>query len=500
MRDLKIILMVPPGGYYAERWSGGVSMPPLGIGYVAAVLGKGGYHVEILDCHVLKLSDRDIVAELRSRRPDMVGLTFTTENRFEAFETARMIRSVLPECHLTAGGPHVSLAGLDTMEGVAALDSVVIGEGEHTMVHLADCLGARGGPKGFKKIPGLIFRTEDGVLESTGIADKINNLDTIPFPARHLYPPVEKYNFKFDVPGHGIRRFSNLMTSRGCPANCNFCATPRVWGRKVRMRSPENILAEMENLVKDHGAEAFWFFDDTFNCNPHRVEQLCDLMIERGFNHMPWFCEIRVDVMSRPLLEKMKQAGCYTIGFGVESGSQRILDDVIRKNLKLEKVYELYEWCRELDVVANPFFIISHPTETWQEAQQTMSMIRHFKQNAHVSMAFLHVYPGTELEQIARQNGTLPPDFKWHQAGRKDVKTLASAQGNVPIFLDKLAWTQISDILFEWASMQNYSVLRKIPRVLRSIKSFDDFKRYCVMGWRYILKRLDKAAKGKSKS
>ena len=140
-------------------------------------------------------------------------------------------------------------------------------------------------------------------------------------------------------------------------------------------------------------------------------------------------------------------------------------------------------------MIANPFFIISHPTETWDEAQQTLSMIRNFKENAHVSMAFLHVYPGTDLEETARENGTLPEDFKWYQ-DRKDVKTLASAQGNVPIFLDKLSWSQISDILFEWAGMQNYSVLRKIPKVLKSIRSFSDFQRYAVMGWRYMLKKI----------
>ena len=190
--------------------------------------------------------------------------------------------------------------------------------------------------------------------------------------------------------------------------------------------------------------------------------------------------------MTRDLLAKMKTAGCYTVGFGVESGSQRILDEVIGKNLKLEKVDELYSWCRELDVVANPFFIISHPTETLEEARQTLEAIRRFKDHSHVSMAFLHVYPGTELEVTARQNGTLPADFKWHQPDRPDVKTLPSAQGNVPIFMDRLTWKQISEILIEWAAMQQYSVLKKIPKVIRSVRSWQDVRRYAVMGWVYI--------------
>lgn len=489
MKGLKVLLIVPPGGYYAERWSGGVLMPPLGIGYVAAMLERSRHDVAILDAHVQGMTEKDIARELLAYRPDIAGVTFTTENRFEAFRTAELIRETLPECHVTAGGPHVSLAGEDTLEGIAAFDSVVVGEGEETMVNLADCLADTSNIQALSRVPGLVFRDSDNRHIRTEPSQRIQDLDALPFPARHLYPPPEQYNFRFDVPGHGMKRFSNLMTSRGCPANCNFCATPKVWGRKVRMRSPENIIEEMEAMVRDQGAEAFWFFDDTFNSNPRRVEKLCDLMIERGLHTMPWFCEVRVDVMSRELLERMKAAGCYTIGFGVESGSQRILDEVIHKNLKLEKVYELYDWCRELDVIANPFFIISHPTETWEEARETLAMIRRFREKAHVSMAFLHVYPGTDLEKTARENGTLPADFKWYQQ-RNDVKTLASAQGNVPIFLDRLTWSQISDILFEWAGMQNFSVLRKIPKVLKSIRNWNDFKRYSIMGWRYLLRRF----------
>ncbi len=465
-------------------------MPPLGIGYVAAMAEQAGYPVRILDAHVNGMDHRAIQDVLLDYHPDIVGLTFTTENRFPAFEVATLVKSVLPDCHVTAGGPHVSLAAEDTLEGITAFDSVVIGEGEITFCELLEAV-SKGRISDLERVAGIAFRDADGNIRRTPPRERISDLNSIPPPARHLYPPPEKYNFKFEVPGKGVRRFTNIMTSRGCPAACNFCATPKVWGRKVRMRSPENIIAEIDDAVKNQGAEALWFFDDTFNTSPNRVRKICRLIQSRGYD-LPWFCEVRVDLMSRELLEIMRDAGCYTIGFGVESGSQRILDEVIGKNLRLEKVHELYAWCKELGVIANPFFIISHPTETWEEAQTTMRLIREFKENAHVSMAFLHVYPGTALEQTARQNGTLPPDFKWHQADRKDVKTLASAQGNVPIFLDKLTWSQVSDLLFEWAEMQNYSVWRKIPKVLKSIRSWSDIKQYSTMGFRYLNRLLFK--------
>ena len=248
-------------------------------------------------------------------------------------------------------------------------------------------------------------------------------------------------------------------------------------------------MAEIETLREQGFTEALWFFDDTFNTSPKRLEQLCKLMKERHLD-LPWFCEVRVDCLSRPLLETMKDAGCFTIGFGVESGSQRILDDVIKKNLRLEKVLEVYKWCKDLEIVANPFFILSHPTETWEEAQKTLELMRFFKEGAHVSIALLHVYPGTELEKTARENGTLPPDFKWHQTHRTDVKTLPSAQGNVPIFLDKLNWSQLSDILFEWVDSHKYSIWRKIPKIISSIHTLEDFKCYATMGIRYLRRRF----------
>lgn len=487
---MKILLIVPPGGYYAERWSGGVLMPPLGIGYVAASLEKTPHEVQLLDAHVGGMTDSDVQKFVASEKPDLVGLTFTTENRFEAFATARAIKDAAPNCHLTAGGPHVSLAALDTMNGVSVFDSLVAGEGEVTMVELVEALAA-GRKKDLTRVNGLVFREESGRICVNPGRDRIMDLDAIPFPARHLYPPMSDYHFQFEVPGKGIRQFSNLMTSRGCPCACNFCATPKVWGRQVRMRSPENIISEIDLMIEQQGAQALWFFDDTFNSSPNRVRQLCRLFKERRYD-LPWFCEVRVDQMTKDLLIEMQDAGCYTIGFGVESGSQRILDDVIGKHLQLEKVHELYQWCQETGVIANPFFILSHPTETWTEAQQTLDLIRLFKKNAQVSMAFMHVYPGTELERVAREIGTLPADFKWYQENRTDVKTLPSAQGNVPIFLDKLTWSQVSDLLFEWAEMQHYSVWRKIPNVLRSIRSFDDVIRYGIMGWRYLRRRIFK--------
>jgi radical SAM superfamily enzyme YgiQ (UPF0313 family) len=496
LETCQVLLIIPPGGYYAERWSKGSLMPPLGVGYVAASLEAAGIRTAILDAHVEGLSHKQIAERLRQAAPRIVGVTFTTETRFEGFAVLRLARKELPRALVVAGGPHVSLAAEDTLRHIPEVDAVVRGEGEQTAVELA--LHYLQGD-GLEGVAGVSHRRNGQIIHEPD-RPAIRELDSIPFPARHLYPPPERYNFRFEVPGRGLVRFSNLMTSRGCPFSCNFCASPIMWGRRCRMRSPENIIAEIEQLREQQHAEALWFFDDTFNTNPKRVERICALLIERGWR-MPWFAEVRIDKLTRELLQIMKESGCYTIGFGVESGSQRVLDEVIGKRLNLERVHEVIAWCRELEIIPNPFFIFSHPTETWEEAQMTLQLIERYKDVARASMALLHIYPGTRLEKLARETGVLPPDFSWTHEHRKDVRTLPSAQGNVPLFLDRLTWDQISSLLFQWAEMQDYRLWSKIPKVLRSIRSWDDLKRYSVLGREFLklkARRLARLARSRS--
>lgn len=479
-----LLLIVPPGGYYADRWQKGTLMPPLGIGYIAAAAERAGFSVKILDAHLHRLSLQQLARELRAANPLAVGVTFTTETRFEGFAVLKLARQVLPDALVIAGGPHVSLAAEDTIVNIRALDAVVRGEGELTIVELLQAV-REGEP--LWRVKGLSLLRDQKPVH-TEDQRPIQDLDGTPFPARHLYD-LAAYNFVLDVPGLGLKKFSNLMTSRGCPFDCNFCSSTIMWGSRCRLRSAESVIAEIEELVERYEAQALWIFDDTFNTNPHRVERICEGILTRGWK-LPWFCEVRVDTMSKQLLQKMKRAGCYCIGFGVESGSQRILDEVIKKNLNLEKVHELMAWCEELGVLPNPFFIFSHPTETIEDARLTMDLIKRYKDRSRASMALLHIYPGTRLEKLARESGYLPADFSWTHDQRADVMTLPSAQGNVPIFLDKLTWDQLSGLLFEWAQLQGYSVWKRIPKAIRSVRSLADLKRYSVMGLAFAKSKL----------
>jgi len=476
---MKVQLYVPPGGYFAERWSKGSSMPPLGLLYIGAVLEKDGFDVEIVPADILKLGWRDIQKKISLSRPDIVGVTSTTENRFQSFELVRLAKGAAPEALTVMGGPHASMAAEDTLTHIPELDIVVRGEGEETMLDLCRALARKRDINGIGHMAGISFR-QDGRVVSNRPRSPISNLDGLPYPAFHLIP-FEKYNFKIDVPGQGQLPAVNIMTSRGCPFNCNFCATPINWGRTVRTRSPQNVTQEIEFLVERYGARVIFFYDDTFNVSVKRVEEICGLILERRLPIF-WRAEIRLDLMTKPLLARMKEAGLFHVSFGLEAGSERVRDTIIDKKIKLKDFHNLIAWCRELEIIPNVFFIFSHPTETWAEAQETIRIIEQYRNEVEASVAILHIYPGTPLERTAREIGLLPADFSWTKKHSPEIITLPTAQGDVPLFVDRLTWGQISELLFRWSfSGGRISIARKIPQVIANIRSWGDIKRYAIM-------------------
>jgi radical SAM superfamily enzyme YgiQ (UPF0313 family) len=330
-----------------------------------------------------------------------------------------------------------------------------------------------------RKVHGLSFR-HNGNISQNQPRMHIKDLNTLPLPARHL-EPWDKYNFTMEVPGKGLVRAANMMTSRGCPFTCTFCATPANWGREVRGLTPTNVIKEIEHLIKHYNARAIWFYDDTFNYNIHRTAKICDLIIERKLD-INWYCEIRGDIITKNLLAKMAEAGLFYVGFGIESGSERICREIITKKQAIEKSYKVIQWCKEFGIIPNPFFIFSHPTETWDDAQKTMRIIEDLKHEADISASILHVYPGTKLEQRARREKIIPEDFSWAKERNNRVITLPAAQGHAPLYVDKLTWWQISELLVRFSfSTKKISIIKKIPKTLRSIHTFADVKRYFIL-------------------
>jgi anaerobic magnesium-protoporphyrin IX monomethyl ester cyclase len=490
---MKIQLFVPPGGYFAERWTKGSSMPPLGLLYIAAVLEKEGHEIRIVPADILKLNWNQIAREIRTFKADIIGVTSTTENRFQSFDLIKLAKKEHPLGLTVMGGPHASMAAEDCLEHIPELDIVVKGEGEETMRELCRVLDEKNGIEELNSVAGISYR-HDGTLHSNPARVPIKDLDAIPRPAYHLIP-FEAYNFRFEVPGQGPLPAVNMMSSRGCPFNCNFCATPINWGRLVRIRSAENIIDEIEFLIDEYGVKVIFFFDDTFNTNPKRVHEICDLIIERKLD-IYFKCDVRIDLIDKPLLVKMKEAGLFHLSFGIEAGSERVRNQVVNKKLEVDDFFNLVEWCNELDIIPNAFFIFSHPTETWEEAQESIKIIEQYKNKIEASIAILHIYPGTPLEKTAKEMGVLPENFTWTKKYRSGIITLPAAQGDVPLFIDKLTWAQVSELVFRWSlSGGQVSIFRKIPRILTNIRSLGDIQRYTIMAFVYFKLKLKKIFK-----
>jgi radical SAM superfamily enzyme YgiQ (UPF0313 family) len=487
---MKVQLIIPPGGYFAERWSKGSTMPPLGLLYIGAILEKEGIDVHIVPADMKNMSWGDIKQDILDYEPDIIGVTSTTENRFQSFKLVKLAKKTFPHAMAIMGGPHASMAAEDCLAHIPELDLVVRGEGEETMIELCRWHQEGKDLEMLDSISGISFR-KNGEVKSNPSRPLIKDLDILPNPAFHLVS-FEDYNFKFPVPGKGELPAVNIMSSRGCPFKCNFCATPINWGRNVRMRSPEEVVDEIEGLIERYGVKIIFFFDDTFNVNTKRVEKICDLIIERNLDIF-WKCDVRIDLIDLPLLTKMKQAGLFHLSFGLEAASERVRNEIIDKKVDIDDFHNLVKWCQELDIIPNVFFIYSHPTETWEEAQETIRIIEQYGDGIEASIAILHIYPGTPLEEMARENGVLPQDFSWVKKSHGKIITLPTAQGDVPLYIDKLTWSQVSELIFRWSlSGGQSSILRKIPRVISNIRSFGDIARYTVMAWVYAKLKIKK--------
>jgi len=224
----------------------------------------------------------------------------------------------------------------------------------------------------------------------------IENLDELPFPALHLWPIDQ------------LRKYGEvifpLTTTRGCVFWCNFCTAVRMFGRKYRMRSTKNVADELEHLNKKFGADHFTFYDDAFTVNQARTEELCQEIINRKLK-IRWNCETRVDMVTKELLAKMKQAGCTDVWFGVESGSQRVINEM-DKGIMIEQTEKAFKWAKEVGLMTVANVILGIPTETRETAWETVKFIEKLNPN-DVGYYIATPYPGTPMYEQVRDNGSL---------------------------------------------------------------------------------------------
>jgi anaerobic magnesium-protoporphyrin IX monomethyl ester cyclase len=381
----------------------------LGLGYLAAVLEKNGYQVDVIDCQILKLTNEEFRGEIAKRKPDIIGITSSTLTYQTAMKLAKISREACPSSIIIAGGPHVTFWDDHALEECPELDVVVRREGENTILELAQSIEAG---KPYTNVLGTTCRSNGKIVRN---ADRpyIEDLDSLPFPARHLWP-MEKFRELEDV--------LYLAASRGCVYWCEFCTTVRMHGRKYRFRSPKNVVDELEYLHKTYGIKKFTFCDDAFTVDQPRTEELCNEILRRGLR-IEWNCGSRVDMVTKELLVKMKEAGCVSFWCGLESGTQQVLD-AMKKGITPELTAKVLGWVREVGMQPVPNVILGFPGETKQSAWDTIKFVEKVSPDM---VGFYNVatpFPGTPMYDLVKANGWLRiTDFDKYDTTRPIFET-----------------------------------------------------------------------------
>ncbi len=348
-------------------WIHGRRFLPLGLAYVAAALEKAGFPVQVLDNYLLEKPIDQVKLEIAQLNPEIIGITCSSATYSRCIETAKAVKDVLPHCRVVIGGWHPSYEP-ESMLKHPEIDYVVMGEGERAMVELASHLSkeVRGG---IVSIPGIAFRHKGKIVQNP--QEFIKNLDELPFPARHLLP-MQLYDRSIEY--LNVKPVDNMNIMRGCPYNCAFCETKQLWGSACRSFSPSRIMDEITHLVVNYGTKGIYFINDNFTIRKKETSDLCALLRKSGLG-IEWVCDTRVDLVSRELLRAMKAAGCRTIYFGGESGSQRILDKV-NKGVSLEETEKAFRICREEGIQTACSFLLGIPGETIGEMEATFKFAR----------------------------------------------------------------------------------------------------------------------------
>jgi len=472
---MKVLFVSPISGVWNER-----KHIPLGLSYLAAALLEAGHEVQIFDAAV---EDGPLVERLDQGRFDIVGITATTPLIYEAWEAARQAKE---RGALTIlGGAHPTLMPEESLER-PEVDLVVRGEGEDSMLDIVDVLAdspgqpAKDGQRLFPKdlwenVLGISFRCSDGGIVHATNRTLRQDLDSLPFPAHRLLDITKYTNMQPLTDGlDPDARAYTIITSRGCPYNCIYCSKA-ITGRSWRPRSPENVVAEWRWLVRDLKATEIGVTDDSMTSNIKRAKTICRMLIEEGLNMVPWITVhgIRAGDTDLELLKLMKQAGCKRVGFGVESGNQRILDS-IKKKQTIDEVRLAFDNSHKAGLETMGFFIFGLPGETEETMEDTINLALELEPDL-ANFMIAAPYPGTEMYTMILKNGRLFSD-DWRDFAIHDEKARFEI-GEVTAELVERKWHEAYRRFYLrpsriWRKATNPRFWRDIPALLSNFRRF----------------------------
>jgi radical SAM superfamily enzyme YgiQ (UPF0313 family) len=411
---IKIAIIAPP--YPLEE----APSPPLGVTYIAAACEQAGSEVRIFDYIVRRYTKEKLAAELDDFAPDVVGATSVTMNYKGAAAIIQDVKRHNPAIITMMGGPHVSYDWANTLKNYPEIDLIVVGEGEETLRELLPVIQDRAA---WDTVKGITF-SRDGQAHFTGVRAFIEDLDTLPVPARHLIPLSRYLALGFPV---------SIITSRGCPNRCIFCLGRRMVGHKVRYRSPRLIVDEIEDIIS-YGVTRINVADDLFTSNRLRVQAFCDEIKQRGIK-ISWSAFARVNTVDAELLAIMREAGCDTVSFGIESGNAGMLKSV-KKGITLEQAVKAVQACRESGINAFASFVIGLPGES----PETMADTRAFAEGLGIDCGFhlLAPFPGTTVREEREEYDIeiLTDDWDLYDANVPIVRTSRMSETDAARFLE----------------------------------------------------------------
>lgn len=396
----RVMFIVPPTGLYIredrcqtpiEEMKTIALRPPIDLMYSAGSTEAAGCECRLVDYPAERRSWEQLEADLREFRPHVLMLSITTPSLHKDVEAASLAKRIDPNILTVAKGAHFHVLDRQSLELYPQLDCVIRGEYEITSAEL-------GTGKPLAEIKGITWRAPDGSIVQNESRPFIDNLDTIPFPARHL-----TNNALYTRPDTGEMQ-TTIVTNRGCPHSCIYCLAPLVSGKKNRYRSTDNVLAELEECVNRYGIRSFLFRSDLFTQKKEWVIELCQKIIDRGLK-IEWASNSRVDCINKEMLEWMKKAGCWIVAFGVESGNEETLQ-LIKKKATVDQARQAVRLCREVGIKSSVYLLMGLPWDTPEKLEDNVRLAREIMPD-FVEIFYSYPFPGTELHRIALEKGLI---------------------------------------------------------------------------------------------